>query len=181
MAVCKSDYEMAKPLLADLAHRDPLSFFQCLHWYARDKVSEWQGLIVQGASLIRDNEEAFRFFTYVLEPLPIDRGACLAPFTRSGLAAIRRQAFHAIGKIGDRARYLAEFFAGLDDADDEVVLYTLQSLEGLKHPSLLPHYQRLAARFPVERAYVLRNLELRLKEFGLSRAELKDAVFPVSH
>jgi len=43
------------------------------------------------------------------------------------------------------------------------------ALVGVKDPALIPHYRRLAARFPVERDCVLVNLDHRFKEFGLSR------------
>lgn len=170
--VCKSDYTMAKPLLADLGRCDPLSFFQCLHWYARDRVPEWQDAILNSVARIED-DETFSFFTYVLEPLDVDRGAYLAPFVRNELAKIRVQAFYALGKIKDRQRYLSLFIAGLNDTDNSVIRQALQALAGVQDPSLLPHYRQLAERFPVERDYVLINLDHRLAEFGLTRASLR--------
>jgi hypothetical protein len=38
--VCKSDYEMSKPLLAELAQHDAFGFFQCLYWYARARIGD---------------------------------------------------------------------------------------------------------------------------------------------
>jgi len=176
--VCKSDHARAKPLLSDLGRRDPLSFFQCLHWYARDKISEWQDVIISLADGIAD-EETFRFFTYVLEPLPVDRAVYLIPFTRSKEGGIRQQAFYALGSAENRHRHLASFFLGLDDPDSHVVRVTLQALEGLKDRSLLPHYQKLVRRFPEERDHVLSNLSRRLAEFGLSRSDLMQIGSPL--
>lgn len=170
--ICKSDYTMAKPLLADLGQRDPLPFFQCLHWYARDRVYEWQDAILKGVARIED-AEAFRFFTYVLEPLRVDQGAYLVPFMRSELAAIRTQALYALGKIRDRQHYLTHFIAGLNDTDNIVIRTALQALAGVQDPSLLPHYRRLVERFPTERDYILSNLDRRLAEFGLTRTSLQ--------
>ena len=178
--VCKSDPGMARPLLAELAQRDPLSFFQCLFWYARDEIAQWQTQILSLAGRLQD-EETFRFFTHVLEPLAVDRGAVLAPFTRSEDSAIRAQAFYAMGKVADRSRYLDCFIAGLDDPDNHVVRNTLQALAGLKSTALVPSYRTLARRFPVERDYVLSNLDWLLRELGLSRADLvRSDVIPTS-
>jgi hypothetical protein len=170
--ICKSNYTMAKPLLADIGQSDLLSFFQCLHWHARDKIAEWQDTILNSIERIED-EETFKFFTYVLEPLCVDRGAYLTPFARSELATIRAQALYALGKVEDRERYLTHFIAGLNDADNSVIRLALQALAGVQAPSLLPHYRRLVERFPVERDYVLMNLDRRLAEFGLTRASLR--------
>lgn len=172
--VCKSDHPKARPLLAALGEQDPLSFLQCLHWYARDKILDWQDLILSLKERVAE-KETFRFFTYVLELLPVDRAHYLTPFTRSEEGEIRSQAFYALGKVADRHRHLACFFAGLDDPDNNVVRVALQALAGLKDPALLPHYSKLAKRFPKEQDYVLCNLDRNLAEAGLSRAALMRA------
>jgi hypothetical protein len=172
--VCKSDAALARPLLATLAPRDPLTFFQCLHWYARDRIPEWEQLILSCAGHM-DNEETFRFFTYVLEQLGVDQGMHLIPYTRSPQAGIRTQAFYALGKLQDKKRFLACFIEGLHDTETAVVRTALQSLSGVPDPSLLPHYQQVSERFPVEQDYVLSNLNRRLEELGTSRANLGGA------
>jgi hypothetical protein len=175
--VCKSNYELARPLLSDLAGRDPLAFLQCLHWHARDHVADWEPLILRcGEEGLGDNEEAFRFFTYVLEPLRrVDRGANLASYTRHAQPAIRAQALYALGKLepADKQRFLACFIDGLNDDETQVIRSALQGLDGVRDPSLLTHYQRLAQRFPVERDYILSNLERRLAELRMSPGLIK--------
>jgi len=171
--VCKSDRALARPLLSDLSRREALPFFQCLHWFAREDIPEWEAPILAWAERIEELE-TFRFFTYVLEALHVDRGAYLARFTGNPQAGIRSDALYALGKIKDRPRYLACFVEGLQDADSNVVRTALQALAGLEDPSLLPHYRQLVERFPVEEAYVLSNLDRRLAEFGLSRETLRD-------
>lgn len=167
--LCKHDPVKAKPLLAELAAQEPLIFLQCLHWYARDHATQWQVEILAIADRITDLE-TFRFFTYVLEALPVDRGPILAPFTGHEQAGIRRQALYALGKVPDRLPHLHCFIAGLADEDSFVVHAALQALAGLKDHSLLPHYRRVAERYPEERDNVLINLDHRLKEFGTTRA-----------
>jgi hypothetical protein len=63
----------------------------------------------------------------------------------------------------------------LGDADGTVVHAALQALKGLADRSLLPHYRSVAERYPVERDYVLVNLDLRLKELGMTRQMLLQA------
>lgn len=169
--VCKHDHTKAQPLLAELATQEPLAFLQCLHWYARDHAPQWKVEVLAVASRISDLQ-TFQFFTYVLEALPVDRGPILVPFTRHEQASIRRQALHALGKVPNRQTLLHCFVAGLGDDDGTVVHAALQALKGLKDRSLLPHYRRVAERYPEERDYVLVNLDHRLKELGTSRAAL---------
>ena len=169
--VSKHDPDRARPLLAVLAARDPLGFLQCLHWYGRDRAPQWQAEVLAIADGIADLE-TFRFFAYVLEALPVDRGPILAPFTRHEQADMRRQALYALGKVADRQPHLHCFIAGLHDEDGTVVHASLQALHGLKDRSLLPHYRRVAERYPEERDHVLVNLDHRLKALGTSRAAL---------
>jgi hypothetical protein len=178
--VCKHDHGRAKPLLADLAAQELLAFLQCLHWYARNHVPQWSGEVLAAASRIADLE-TFRFYTYVLEALPVDRGPILAPFTRHEQAGIRRQALYALGKVPNRQPHLHCFVAGLSDDDSIVVHAALQALAGLKDRSLLPHYRRVAERYPEERDHVLVNLDHRLKELGTSRAALLQAPAGAAH
>ena len=178
--VCKHDHAKAQPLLAELAAKEPLAFLQCLHWYARDHAPQWKGEVLAVATRITDLE-TFQFFTYVLEALPVDPGPILASFTGHKQAGIRRQALHALGKVPDRQPHLHCFVAGLGDDDGTVVHAALQALKGLKDDSLLPHYRRVAERYPEERDCVLVNLDHRLKEFGISRAALLRAPAGAAH
>ena len=61
------------------------------------------------------------------------------------------------------------------DADSTVVHAALQALSGSADRSLLPHYRSVAERYPVERDYVLANLDHRLKELGMTRQALLQA------
>lgn len=170
--VCKSDPASARPLLSDLSQRDPLTFFQCLHGYARDEIAHWQQAIQSCAAGIED-AQTFRFFTYVLEPLPVDRGVLLAPYARSPNSDIRCQALYAMGELEDKRRFLDAFVEGLNDVDTNVVRTALQALDGVNDSSLLPHYRRLVERFPEEQDYVLANLDRRLADVGHSRDSIR--------
>lgn len=94
---------------------------------------------------------------------------------------MRRQALYALGKVPDRRPHLQCFIAGLADENALVVHAALQALKDLKDRSLLPHYRRVAERFPEERDYVLANLDHRLKEFGTTRAALLRVPTEESH
>jgi hypothetical protein len=175
--VCKSDYERSKPLLTELAQHDRCGFFKCLFWYARTRIVDWPEIILVDVERIADIE-TFRFFTCMLEELEIDQGAFLIGFAGNTCEQIRAQAFYALGKVGDRERFLSYFIRGLSDADDNVVRNTLQALQGLPDPSLVPHYRALLLRYPVEKNYILSNLNHRLKEMGLSRTMLREGSTP---
>lgn len=172
--VCKHAPDKARALLAELAEHEPLAFLQCLHSYAQKQAPQWQSEVLAITDRISDLE-TFRFFTYVLEHLPIDRGPVLAPFVHHAQAAFRRQALYALGKLGDRKPYIQSFVSGLGDADSTVVHAALQALNGLADRSLLPHYRSVAERYPVERDYVLANLDHRVKELGMTRQMLFQA------
>jgi len=172
--VCKHAPNKAQALLAELAEHEPLAFLQCLHWYAQKQATRWQSEVLATTDHIGDLE-TFRFLTYVLELLPIDRGSVLAPFVHHAEADFRRQALYALGKLSDRKPYLQSFVSGLGDADSTVVHAALQALRGLADRSLLPHYRSVAERYPVERDYVLANLDHRLKELGMTRQALLQA------
>jgi hypothetical protein len=170
--VTKSDYDLARPFLADLGRHDPLAFLQSLHWYAREHVADWQDMILALAEHISDHE-VFCFFSYAVERLTIDKGSSLAPFTKNADYRIRKQAYYQLGKINDRERYMGYFIAGLNDCNNYVVHSVLQALRGMADPALMPHYKKLAERFPVEQDYILTNLQGRLTELGTSLDQLR--------
>ena len=172
--VCKHAPDKAQRLLAELAEHEPLAFLQCLHWYAQEQVPQWQHEVLAIPDHIGDLE-TFRFFTYVLEVLPIDHGPVLVPFVHHAQAGFRRQTLYALGKLKDLQPHLHSFVSGLGDADSTVVHAALQALKGLADQSLLPHYRSIAERYPVERDYVLANLDHRLKELGMTREALLQA------
>ncbi len=172
--VCKHAPDKAQALLAELAEHEPLAFLQCLHWYAQKQAPQWQSEVLAIADHIRDLE-TFRFLTNVLELMPIDRGPVLAPFAHHAEAGFRRQALYALSKLSDRKPYLQSFISGLGDADSTVVHVALQALKGRVDRSLLPHYRSIAERYPIERDYVLANLDHRLKELGMTRQALLQA------
>jgi hypothetical protein len=132
---------------------------------------DWQEMILANAGRIADIE-TFRFFTYMLEALDIDQSTYLIDFTSNACTQIRALAFRALGKVGNRERFLSYFILGLGDADHEVVHATLQALQGLRDPLLVPHYRELLRRYPVEQNHILCNLDRRLQEMGLSRNRL---------
>ena len=171
--VCKSDFARARPLLDVLAQESPKSFLQCLLWHAGDALTVWQEVVLSPQLRI-DDDETFVCFGLVLAKLDVDRGAYLAPHTRSDRKHIRATAFHGLGKLKNKSDDVDCFALGLADDDTAVVRNSLQALAGVRDPALLPHYRRLAERFPVERDYLRANLGHRLREFGLSLDRVHD-------
>ncbi|HEU0126697.1 MAG TPA: SMI1/KNR4 family protein, partial [Flavobacterium sp.] len=139
-----------------------------------DKSADWLGLIEENVSRI-NNDETFRFCTYLLKEMNIDYGSIIVPFTSHLDENIRVSAYYSLGKLENKKDYLEIFILGLNDKVNKVVHITLQALDGVNDKRLLKHYKNIAARFPVEQDYILVNLNHRLKAFGLTNETIKES------
>lgn len=169
--ICKSDYELAKPLLQQLINTDLNSFLKTIHWYAKDKSSEWFDAIIEKMPGINDND-TLKFCTYVLANTKTDFSASLLPFTQHNDAAIRVTAFYNLGQTTNKAQYLDYFIRGLQDTDANVLRTILQALANITDPALLPHCKQVALKFADDTQYVLTNLYHRLKEYNITKERL---------
>lgn len=165
--LCKSNYEKAKPYLIDLVKTDLGAVFQFIYWYAKDKAIDWNNTIQENIQRI-DNEEAFRFCTYLLKEINIDYGKLIEPFTKNCNENIRVQAFYSLGQLNNKKEYLNCFIEGLQDKSNRVVHSTLQALSNVKDKRLLEYYRLIAEKFPTEQDYILVNLNHRLADYGLT-------------
>lgn len=165
--ICKSDYDLAKPHLTELLKTDLLACFHFIYWYARDRAMEWLKAIETHAFRIED-EETFRFFTYLLKETETDYGNLIAPFASHPIAEIRVQSFYTLGQLENKTDYIEIFIEGLRDQSNRVIHSALQALSELKDKRLLASYKDLAEKFPVEKDYILANLNYRLAEYGLT-------------
>jgi SMI1 / KNR4 family (SUKH-1) len=162
--LCKSDYEKAKPYLLKLSGTDLFTTCKLIYCYAKDKSNEWVPILTQNANSITD-EETFRVFSYLLQESDLDFSKLVIPFTKHQNEEIRVHAFYAMGKLKNKTDYLDCFIAGLADDSNRVICAVLQALSTVKNKKLLPYYRILAAKFPVEKDYVLANLNIRLAEY----------------
>lgn len=165
--LCKSNYAKAKPYLLELVTSDLRSVLQCIYWYTKDKSNEWLSIIKENIDRVQD-DETFRFCTYILEKTNSDYGRLIVQFTKSDNENIRVQAYYSLGKLKNNKEFLDTFIEGLNDKSNRVIHSTLQALSGIKDERLLAHYKNLAERFPVEQNYILTNLNHRLTEYGLT-------------
>ena len=62
----------------------------------------------------------------------------------------------------------------MSDSSNKVIHSSLQALSGVKNQKLLEYYKIIAEKFPVEKDYILSNLNHRLKEFNLSSSQIKN-------
>lgn len=166
-ALCKSDYEIAKPFLVNLIQSNLLSVLQFIHWYAPSKSAEWAAQMAENMHRI-DDDETFRFCTYVLKAGAVNYGHLIAPFTKNDNEHIRNQAFYALGQLNNKQIFIDDFIHGLNDESTNVLRTSLQALEGVKDDRLLSQYKKIAERFPEEQDYILVNLNHRLKEYGFN-------------
>jgi hypothetical protein len=168
----KFDYQRAYPYLIDLAKENLLSVFQFVFWYAKDKSSDWLEIIEASAEKI-NNEETFRFCTYLLKEMNIDYGNFIVPFTSDKSDNIKISAYYSLGQLKNKSNYLDTFIAGLNDSSNKVIHSTLQALNGMLDKRLLPHYKMIAEKFTKEEDHVLVNLNSNLKFFGLTITTIK--------
>ncbi len=166
------DYAQGRLRLLALVPDNLLGVLESIRWYAKSHSADWLPVITANVSRIQD-DKTLRFATYVLEETTADYGPLLLPFAASPDYGQRITALHALAKLPDKARYLATFIAGLHDPEPGVVRTALQAVHDLADPQLRPHYQAIAARYPVEKDYVLVNLGLALKTQGLSLERLR--------
>ncbi|QLC65278.1 SMI1/KNR4 family protein [Flavobacterium sp. LPB0248] len=172
----KFDYNRAYQYLLDFAEKDLLSVFKFVYWYAKNKSADWLQFIKTNIERIND-EETFRFCTYLLKEMNIDYGSIIIPFTTHLNEEIRVTAYYSLGKLENKADYLDIFITGLNDKINRIVHTTLQALDGVKEEKLLKHYKNIAERFPVEQDYVLVNLNHRLKDYGLTNKTILTSDF----
>lgn len=170
----KFDYNRAYESLVAYSIENLLAVFQFVYWYAKDKSADWLGLIEENVSRIND-DETFRFCTYLLKEMNIDYGSIIVPFTSHLDENIRVSAYYSLGQLGNKKDYLEIFILGLNDKANKVIHITLQALDGVNDKRLLKHYKNIAARFPVEQDYILVNLNHRLKAFGLTNETIKES------
>lgn len=173
--LAKFDYERAYPYLVDLADVSLLHVFQFVFWYAKDKSSDWLGVIESNMETIID-DETFSFCVYLLREMNIDYSYLIIPFTQRNNESIKVTTYYMLGQLSNKENYIDTFIIGLNDKSNRVVHTALQALAGVEDKKLLKHYKSIAERFPVEQDYILVNLNHRLKPLGLSNTTIKDLV-----
>lgn len=173
--LAKFDYERAYPYLVDFADVSLLHVFQFVFWYAKDKSSDWLGVIESNMETIND-DETFSFCVYLLREMNIDYSYLIIPFTQRNNESIKVTTYYMLGQLSNKENYIDTFIIGLNDKSNRVVHTALQALAGVEDKKLLKHYKSIAERFPVEQDYILVNLNHRLKPLGLSNTTIKDLV-----
>ncbi|WP_240474744.1 SMI1/KNR4 family protein [Flavobacterium sp. KMS] len=173
--LAKFDYERAYPYLVDFADVSLLHVFQFVFWYAKDKSSDWLGVIEANIEMIND-DETFSFCAYLLKEMNIDYSYLIVPFTESDNESIKVTTYYMLGQLSNKNNYIDAFIVGLNDRSNRVIHTALQALNGVEDKKLLKHYKSIAERFPVEQDYILVNLNHRLKPLGLSNTTIKDLV-----
>lgn len=168
----KFDYNRAYDNLLAYSKENLLVVFQFVFWYAKDKSADWLDVIKENVLKIND-EETFRFSTYLLKEMNIDHGSIIIPFTTHLNEEIRVTAYYSLGQLENKADYLETFIIGLNDKINRIVHTTLQALDGVKEEKLLKHYKNIAERFPIEQDNILINLNNRLEAFGLTNETVK--------
>lgn len=169
----KFDYERAYPYLIDFADVSLLDVVQFVFWYAKENSTDWLGVIESNIESIND-DETFSFCVYLLKEMNIDYGYLIVPFVKSDNEEIRVTTYYMLGQLSNKSSYIDTFIIGLNDNSNRVLHAALQALNGVEDRRLLKYYKSIAERFPKEKDYILVNLNLRLKPFGLTNKTIKD-------
>ncbi|WP_083342493.1 SMI1/KNR4 family protein [Flavobacterium tructae] len=167
----KFDYERAKPYLVDFSKQSLLTVFQFVFWYAKGKSADWLGFIKANADTIED-DETFRFCTYLLKETKLDYGAIIIPFTSNKSEEVKVSAYYSLGQLKNKSKYLDVFITGLNDSSNRVIHTVLQALDGVEDRKLLKYYKAIAEKFPKEKDYILANLNHRLKPYGFNNKSI---------
>ncbi|WP_440135037.1 SMI1/KNR4 family protein [Chitinophaga sancti] len=170
LILTKNAYERARPILLQLAPIRIGKVCQLVHFYAKSHQVEWLSLVSQYIHTVTDKDD-FRFCSYILTE---ECGELLVPFMDREEADIRANAIYTLGKFLDKKRYLDTFIKALYDVDNKVVHASLQALCDVNDTRLLPHYKKVAERYPIETDYILCNLDGRLYPFDLTHETIKD-------
>lgn len=166
--LAKVDYSRSLPFLEEEVKENLLFVLQQIHWYGANEAA-WLPVLEVYKDKI-DEEETYRFFTYIAQKATADFASLLLPGLTSTHAAIRSQAIYSLGQLKTKQDYVSAFITALQDEDEHVVLYSLQGLQGIKDEQLLPVYTTVYHKYKesVDENYILINLKHRLKELGIT-------------
>ncbi|GLR70242.1 SMI1/KNR4 family protein [Agaribacter marinus] len=168
--LAKFNYSMAKRPLSRLLQEndaDCLAGCQAIYWYAKDNANEWVDILRTRLPSV-ENEETYRFITYILAESGTDYSDALIPFCSNRSEEIRVITYYALGKLKDKSSLVVVFSNGLADESPRVVHSTLQAFRGLKDKRIFKAYRQIIERFPKEEHFILINLGHHLKELGFS-------------
>lgn len=170
--LAKVDYSKSIPFLQDEVKENLLFVLQQIHWYGSNE-ADWIPLLEAYKNQIEE-EETYRFFTYIALKATADYAYLLLPGLQSPRSAIRSQAVYSLGKATDKQQYATAFITALQDEEEQVVLYALQALGGIEDDRLLQAYQAVYHKYKdsKEDNYIMINLNHHLKEKNLTIADL---------
>lgn len=100
--LCIHNYEKSKKYLSELSENDFLTFLKYIYWYAKEKCVEWFQVLIDNREKINDEEETFRFYTYVLIETKKEIKDIIIPFTNNPNEKIRQQAYYTLGGLKNK-------------------------------------------------------------------------------
>jgi HEAT repeat protein len=165
----KYAYPIAKPFIKTFLNSDNPAeqsvAVKSIFWYAKAHSSEWVADIASFLPTVND-ADTFNFIGYVLGESKQDYGAMLVPFFRHSEKTIRKNAVYLVGLLDNKARFLEDFMLSLEDTDSHVQVTTVQALNNVAEPRLLPYYERILETYPSNEHFILNHVLHRLKEIG---------------
>jgi hypothetical protein len=149
---------------------DCLAACQDIHWFAKERSRDWFELLRERLHNVED-EEMFRFMTYLLIGSTLDFSENLKPFCLHSNEKIRSQAFYALGNLPDKSVAVDLFVIGMRDASPQVIHTVLQAAKGLRDPRLIEPCKHVLDRFKTNEEHILTNLKILLEAMGYASLE----------
>lgn len=171
--LAKTKYDLALPFLLQEVEVNLLFVLQKIHWYGKNE-ADWLPILDRYKEQI-DEEETYRFYTYIASKATEDFAHLILPGLSSSKASIRSQAIYILGKLSTKQAYVSYFITALEDDDESVVLYSLQALRGVEDDRLSQAYTSVYHKYKnrEEENYILINLMHRLEEMKLTLEDLQ--------
>jgi len=165
-----------------------------IYWYAKEHLQDWALPVSNRLANVND-EETFRFASYILKADPDLDFEALRPFVQHENPSIRSQVFYTFSFLKDKSSYEQEFLIGLDESSKTVIISVLQALNGFKTKAILQKLQALTYKFPYmevtpntnglveynqdtdDLVYISNNISNVLAEYGLNYETVKTIDF----
>jgi len=190
----KNDYDISVFYLRAVVDEDFSEAVKLIYWYAKEHLQDWALPVSNRLANVND-EETFRFASYILKADPDLDFEALRPFVQHENPSIRSQVFYTFSFLKDKSSYEQEFLIGLDESSKTVIISVLQALNGFKTKAILQKLQALTYKFPYmevtpntnglveynqdtdDLVYISNNISNVLAEYGLNYETVKTIDF----
>ncbi len=171
--LAKFNYDKAKKYLFEYANKNPLTVFQAVYCYHRNKSNQWFEFIESNTEIINDLS-IFDCCLLILKETKRDYSHILVLLSKNKNPTIRAQSLFMLGKQTNKSKYKEVFINGLYDSSESVVHRAIQSFYFERDVSLIKHLKKVYIRFGEKSPKILYFIKAQLKGLNLSLIQLKE-------